>query len=86
MKYEIYKGARDKVEILIDDDDFDKVSEYNWGLISSIFSGQTISGHKKGDFKKVYFLNQVIMNTTNLVKHLDSDVLNNKKSNLQIYT
>jgi len=66
---------------LIDDDDFDKVSKYNWHLIQNNYAGTSTN-------KGTLAMHVLIMNPPKgfVIDHKDGDRLDNRKSNLRIVT
>lgn len=71
-------------EVLIDDEDFEKVNQYKWS-ISKIKNKFYIA---RSENRKIVLLHRFIMDAPNgmLVDHIDGNVQNNKKSNLRICT
>lgn len=74
--------------VLIDDEDFEKVSQYNW--ISREGRNTSYAKAHIGSWKdrKFIHLHNLIMNTPAgcIVDHLDHNGLNNQKSNLRLCT
>lgn len=74
-------------EALIDDDDYDRVSQYNW--CASVRDSRVYAQHSvklSGGAYTQESLHRFIMNATKgtLVDHIDRNGLNNQKSNLRV--
>lgn len=77
-------------EILIDDEDFDKVKHITWGVLRAKQTNYAC-GRNKGvacKDKKMYLIHRIIMDAPDgiFVDHIDRNGLNNQKSNLRICT
>lgn len=74
---------------LIDDEDFDKVSQYKWfarydkstGMFVTIGNGPTTEGKRR-----TIYMHEVILGTPNgyTADHVDRNPLNNRRSNLRL--
>lgn len=85
MYIEVFNGARKKEKIEIDDEDYEKIKDYNWEISKTKFSSSYfICGYKKGNYKKIYYLTQLLLNTQDMCKYKDGNILNNKKINLEV--
>ena len=69
---------------LIDDEDFEKVSQYKWRVIQNRY----VEGRKIGNGKEYIRLHRLVMNTPKNkdTDHIDCDGFNNQKVNLRICT
>lgn len=72
----------DEYYALVDDEDFERVNQFNWSLIE--WSGCQYAKRKtKGT---TISMHQFILDTTEEVDHIDGDGLNNQKVNLRAVT
>jgi hypothetical protein len=70
-------------DFIIDSDDFNKVSVFNWSLHKSGYAVANI-GYKKTGFKSTILLHRLIMSFPNkLIDHINMDKRDNRKSNLR---
>lgn len=73
-------------EVLVDDDDYDRVMEYNWSISKSNKNYFRVESRIK---YKLIRLHRFILNLTSKdpqVDHKDGNTLNNQKSNLRTCT
>ena len=87
MRELIIKGF----SVLIDEDDFERVSQYNWGVINSRGLIYIYSGRGKNSplgNGKILGIHRFIMNAPigKVVDHINHNTLDNRKSNLRICT
>ncbi len=68
---------------LVDDEDFDRIDQYNWHFDKYAMRGVGIPGSKR---TKHVRMAQEILNTSEIVDHKDGSTLNNQKNNLRIAT
>jgi hypothetical protein len=67
--------------VLVDDDDFERVSHINWGFNKTL--GYIISTSGKN---QCYLHRYVLNNPSGIVDHINRNKLDNRKSNLRICT
>jgi hypothetical protein len=83
-------GKRGKYKfIMIDREDFDKISNYKWNCIKGYNTHYAVSYCR--NYKKIIRLHRLVMDdpsnkTGMLVDHIDGDGLNNTKNNLRFCT
>ena len=68
---------------LVDDEDFDRLNQYNWHFDKYAMRGVSIPGSKR---TKHIRMAQEILNTSEIVDHKNGKRLNNQKNNLRIAT
>lgn len=71
---------------LVDDDDFEWLSQWNWYFIDGGYAARsTMKGKKNGGEKKMYYMHRQILNPPVgfLVDHIDGNRLNNQRYNLR---
>lgn len=80
--YKLILQNKENIEILIDLDDFEKVSQYQWNL----WGGYVATTKKVGNKRKSIKLHRLIMNCPNnkVIDHINHNPLDNRKSNLRI--
>lgn len=78
---DLYDRSQNKIsEAIIDSEDIHKVKYYKWRLNGA---GYVINTPKK---QPVIFLHRIIMDTDQIVDHINHNTLDNRKSNLRIVT
>lgn len=75
-------------EILIDDEDYDKVSKYNWHLGKNRKNIYVIRNKRDKDKRIVESLHRYLMGhpENKIVDHINGNTLDNRKENLRICT
>lgn len=76
-------------EVLIDEEDFDRVTQYKWGRLSGRKEPIYFCRHvRKYGIRKLIMLHKLIMNAPEEyeVDHKNLNTLDNRKSNLRICT
>jgi hypothetical protein len=74
--------------VKVDDEDFDKLTKFVWGIISNK-SGHTYAARgtrKNGVYRKILMHREIMNNPSGMVDHINGDTLDNQKSNLRIVT
>jgi hypothetical protein len=76
----IYNASGRCFEVLIDDEDYDKISKFKWVITSpnklKFYACTRIN-------KKSIFMHRYLLKTTKLIDHIDQNGLNNQKQNLR---
>jgi hypothetical protein len=82
MKYIKIRGKLGITKTKVDDDDYEKLKNYNWKLHHGYVFRHNPRNHKQ----RSIYLHREIMNTPKgmCTDHKDGDKLNNQKSNLRI--
>lgn len=81
-QYIVAKSKGKEYKIIIDSEDFDKVSKYNWWIKGNNYVYTQTSGRKN---RTSTYLHRLIMNTKKgeEVDHINQNPLDNRKSNLR---
>jgi hypothetical protein len=86
MTFQINSPKYGIKEVLIDDEDYDKIKKYHWYVRQShgIFyaNAQIMVNYKRTTFH----IHKIIMNTKSVVDHINGNGLDNRKCNLRICT
>lgn len=76
----IFTTGRKVVPVLVDDDDYPRLSVYSWYLDKR---GYAFRIEQFGERRKNIRMHRDILKTTQLVDHKDTNKLNNQKTNLR---
>jgi hypothetical protein len=90
-KLTINSAANGRQDILIDDEDYGLVSQYNWFIYACSVKGKRARtmyavAHIKGRTVRMHRLILKVIDRKVIVDHKDHNGLNNQKSNLRIAT
>ena len=79
----VYLRASDGTKFVIDEEDFEFVSQYKWQTLNSKY-GKYI---RRRDGKRTVFLHNDLMKPPKryVTDHINGDRLDNRKSNLRVY-
>ena len=75
-----------KFTVLYDDEDYELIMGYTWGVSKSRIKNFTVSGRRSNKGKTHHTMHRLVLGISDtedgLVVHIDGNVFNNKKSNL----
>lgn len=77
------------IEILIDAEDLELVSQYTWQVTDGGYAKKYLESNENGiRLRRVVYMHRLIMNAqeNQLVDHISQDKLDNRKSNLRFIT
>lgn len=89
MEFKIKSKTHGEFIVLIDDEDYDKIKNFKWGIKLNKFPDRFyVISHDYTEGNKIIHLHRQIMNCPDnfVVDHINHNVLDNRKSNLRICT
>ena len=75
-------------QFFIDENDFDKIKDYNFGISNNGFNKEYVYCFKKKDSKNKIYLHRIITDCPSglVVDHINGNTFDNRQSNLRICT
>ena len=90
MEFIIKSRKYGEIIVLIDEDDFEKVSKHKWRVLNDTKRNVLYirTSYWEGEQRKDLFIHRLIMNTPKglMTDHINGNPLDNRKSNLRICT